>query len=166
MIEIIELASSMAPYLLLGFLLAGLMHAFIPKVLYSKYLGGSSFRAVFNAALLGIPLPLCSCGVLPTAMSLRKEGTSKAATVSFLISTPQTGVDSIIATYSLMGLAFALLRPLIALVTSLIGGLMVGWFAADNNSVIAQSTTPLEQKKTTFAIIKFINSKNINLLLI
>jgi uncharacterized membrane protein YraQ (UPF0718 family)/copper chaperone CopZ len=150
MIEIIELASSMAPYLLLGFLLAGLMHAFIPKVLYSKYLGGNSFRAVFNAALLGIPLPLCSCGVLPTAMSLRKEGASKAATVSFLISTPQTGVDSIIATYSLMGLAFALLRPLIAFVTSLIGGLMVGWFAADNNSVIAQSTIPLEQKKTTF----------------
>ena len=120
--EIFELINSMAPYLLLGFLLAGLMHAFVPQNLYRRYLGGNSFRSVLNAALLGIPLPLCSCGVIPTAMSLRKEGASKGATVSFLISTPQTGVDSIIATYSLIGLPFALLRPLAALVTSLFGG--------------------------------------------
>ena len=96
--EIFDLINSMAPYLLLGFLLAGLMHAFVPATLYRRYLGGSSFRSVLNAALLGIPLPLCSCGVIPTAMSLRKEGASKGATVSFLISTPQTGVDSMIAT--------------------------------------------------------------------
>lgn len=126
--EIFELINSMAPYLLLGFLLAGIMHAFIPGNLYHRYLGGNSFRSVFNAALLGIPLPLCSCGVIPTAMSLRKEGASRGATVSFLIATPQTGVDSIIATYSLMGLPFALLRPLIALATSLIGGLLVNRF--------------------------------------
>ena len=96
--EIFELINSMAPYLLLGFLLAGIMHAFVPAGLYHRYLGGSSFRSVFNAALLGIPLPLCSCGVIPTAMSLRKEGASRGATVSFLIATPQTGIDSIIAT--------------------------------------------------------------------
>lgn len=126
--EIFDLINSMAPYLLLGFLLAGLMHAFVPATLYRRYLGGSSFRSVLNAALLGIPLPLCSCGVIPTAMSLRKEGASKGATVSFLISTPQTGVDSMIATYSLMGLPFALLRPLIALATSLLGGCLVNRF--------------------------------------
>lgn len=126
--EIFELINSMAPYLLLGFLLAGLMHAFVPQNLYRRYLGGNSFRSVLNAALLGIPLPLCSCGVIPTAMSLRKEGASKGATVSFLISTPQTGVDSIIATYSLIGLPFALLRPLAALVTSLFGGCLVNRF--------------------------------------
>lgn len=123
--EIFDLINGMAPYLLLGFFLAGVMHAFVPQTLYRRYLGGHSFRAVLNAALLGIPLPLCSCGVIPTAMSLRKEGASKGATVSFLISTPQTGVDSIIATYSLMGLPFALIRPLVALVTSLLGGCLV-----------------------------------------
>lgn len=126
--EIFDLINSMAPYLLLGFFLAGVMHAFVPQTLYRRYLGGTSFRSVLNAALLGIPLPLCSCGVIPTAMSLRKEGASRGATVSFLISTPQTGVDSIIATYSLMGLPFALLRPLVALVTSLLGGCLVNKF--------------------------------------
>ena len=123
--EIFDLINGMAPYLLLGFFLAGVMHAFVPQTLYRRYLGGHSFRTVLNAALIGIPLPLCSCGVIPTAMSLRKEGASKGATVSFLISTPQTGVDSIIATYSLMGLPFALIRPLVALVTSLLGGCLV-----------------------------------------
>ena len=120
--EIIDLINEMSPYILLGFLLAGLMHAFISPALYHRYLGGNTFRSVVYAALLGIPLPLCSCGVIPTAMSLHKEGASKGATISFLIATPQTGVDSIIATYSLMGLPFALLRPIAALFTALFGG--------------------------------------------
>ena len=126
--EIFDLINKMSPYLLLGFFLAGVMHAFVPNTLYRRYLGGSSFRSVLNAAILGVPLPLCSCGVIPTAMSLKKEGASKGATVSFLIATPQTGVDSIIATYSLMGLPFALIRPLAALITALFGGQMVNWF--------------------------------------
>ena len=129
----------MAPYLLLGFFLAGIMHAFVPSNLYRRYLGGNSFRSVLNAALLGIPLPLCSCGVIPTAMSLRKEGASKGATVSFLISTPQTGVDSIIATYSLMGLPFALLRPLVALVTALLGGSLVNKLDNKEEAVSVQA---------------------------
>lgn len=123
--EILELINQMSPYLLLGFFLAGIMHVFIPDAFYRRFLGGSSFRSVLNAALLGVPLPLCSCGVIPTAMSLKKEGASKGATVSFLIATPQTGVDSIIATYSLLGLPFALIRPVAALLTSLFGGQMV-----------------------------------------
>lgn len=126
--EIIDLVNEMSPYLLLGFLLAGLMHAFVPGNLYQRYLGGSSFRSVLNAALLGVPIPLCSCGVIPTAMSLYRQGASRGASVSFLIATPQTGVDSIIATYSLMGLPFALIRPLAALVTALVGGQMVNLF--------------------------------------
>lgn len=140
----------MAPYLLLGFLLAGIMHAFIPNAIYRKYLGENSFRSILNASLLGIPLPLCSCGVIPTAMSLRKEGASKAATTSFLIATPQTGVDSIIATYSLMGLPFALIRPLVALVTSLIGGVMVSKFDNDNTSGINLNAPKSEQSNLTF----------------
>ncbi len=148
--EVFELINSMSPYLLLGFMLAGVMHAFIPNVLYRKYLGGKSFRSVINASLLGVPLPLCSCGVIPTAMSLRKEGASKAATVSFLISTPQIGVDSIIATYSLMGLPFALLRPLIAFVTSLVGGGLVNAF--DNDSVEGGSlSSAAVQERLPFA---------------
>lgn len=123
--EVISLINGMSPFLLLGFLLAGVMHAFIPNTVYGRYLGGRSFRSVVNAALFGVPLPLCSCGVIPTAMSLRKEGASKGATVSFLISTPQTGVDSMIATYSLMGLPFAVIRPIAAFLTALAGGVAV-----------------------------------------
>lgn len=93
--EIFDLINKMSPYLLLGFFLAGVMHAFVPNTLYRRYLGGSSFRSVLNAAILGVPLPLCSCGVIPTAMSLKKEGASKGATVSFLIATPQTGVEAL-----------------------------------------------------------------------
>lgn len=123
--EILHLINEMSPYLLLGFLIAGLMHAFIPGSYYSKYLSRTSFRSVINAAILGIPLPLCSCGVIPTAMSLRREGASKGAVASFLIATPQTGVDSILATYSLMGWAFAIVRPIAALFTALMGGALV-----------------------------------------
>lgn len=123
--EILHLINEMSPFLLLGFLIAGLMHAYIPSQYYSRYLSRQNIRSVINAALLGIPLPLCSCGVIPTAMSLHREGASKGATVSFLIATPQTGVDSIIATYSLMGLPFAIIRPIVALFTALFGGLLV-----------------------------------------
>ena len=126
--EILHIINEMSPYLLLGFLLAGLMHAFVPQQMYHKYLAKNNFRSVFNAAMFGIPLPLCSCGVIPTAMSLRREGASKGSAVSFLIATPQTGVDSIIATYSLMGLPFAIIRPIAALVTALFGGHMVNVF--------------------------------------
>lgn len=123
--EIIHLINEMSPYLLLGFLLAGLMHSFIPGWYYTKFLAKKSFKSVINAALFGIPLPLCSCGVIPTAMSLRKEGASKGAVASFLIATPQTGIDSIIATFSLMGLPFAIVRPIAALLTAVFGGAMV-----------------------------------------
>lgn len=125
---IIELFTHMSPYLLLGFFLAGIMHAFVPGSLYGRYLGGSSFSSVVNAAILGVPIPLCSCGVIPTAMSLKKEGASKGATVAFMIATPQTGVDSIIATYSLVGLPFAIIRPIAAFLTSLFGGQLVNLF--------------------------------------
>lgn len=138
--EIFELINGMAPYLILGFLLAGLMHAFVPNTLYRRYVGQNSFRSVFNAAMLGIPLPLCSCGVIPTAMSLRKEGASKGATISFLIATPQTGVDSIIATYSLMGLPFAVVRPIVALATALFGGCLVNKLDNTLNETVISET--------------------------
>ena len=118
----------MSPYLLLGFLIAGIMHTFIPGRYFHKYLSRKSFSSVINAALIGIPLPLCSCGVIPTAMSMRKDGASKGAVASFLIATPQTGVDSIMATFSLMGLPFAIIRPIAALFTAVAGGALVNRF--------------------------------------
>lgn len=143
--EIFALINEMSPYLLLGFLLAGLMHEFIPSGWYTKYLSKRSFASVVYAALFGVPLPLCSCGVIPTAMSLRKEGASRGATISFLIATPQTGVDSIIATYSLMGLPFAVIRPVIAMLTAVFGGALVN--AVDtSDDTIAPAACETEQK--------------------
>ena len=121
----IMLLNEMSPYLLLGFLAAGILHTFVPQSIYAKHLASSDWRSVAKAALFGIPLPLCSCGVLPTAVSLRNNGASRASSTSFLIATPQTGVDSIAATYSLLGLAFAVIRPVAALVTALLGGMLV-----------------------------------------
>ena len=152
--EILELVNSMSPYLLLGFTLAGLMHAFVPRAMYSRYLSGNNFRSVLAAAILGIPLPLCSCGVIPTAMSLRKDGASKGATISFLIATPQTGIDSIIATYSLMGLPFALLRPFVALVTALFGGILANHVGKNDNIEKADASELCccaNEEKTTFS---------------
>ena len=126
--QIFALVNEMSPFLLLGFLFAGILHVFVPSMVYSRYLSGHSFRSVFYAALFGVPLPLCSCGVLPTAMGLRKEGASKGATVSFLIATPETGVDSIAATWSLLGPAFALIRPIAAFITGVVGGTLVSKF--------------------------------------
>lgn len=127
----LTLLNEMTPYLLLGFLVAGILHAFVPQQIYTQHLSKCRFRSVLLASLFGVPLPLCSCGVIPTAMSLRRNGASRGATVAFLISTPQTGVDSILATWSLMGGPFALLRPVIAFVTSLFGGILVNIFAKE-----------------------------------
>ena len=115
----------MAPYLLFGFLVAGILYAFVPGKFYRNHLSRPGAWAVIKAALIGVPLPLCSCGVLPTAVSLRRNGASRGASTSFLIATPQTGIDSIAATYSLLGPAFAVIRPVAALVTAFIGGMLV-----------------------------------------
>ncbi len=115
----------MSPYLLLGFLIAGVLYAFVPSGFYRHHLSRPGAWSVIKAALIGVPLPLCSCGVLPTAVSLRRNGASRGASTSFLIATPQTGIDSIAATYSLLGPAFAIIRPVAALVTAFIGGMLV-----------------------------------------
>jgi hypothetical protein len=117
--------SEMSPYLLFGFFVAGLLGAFINAKLVERHLGGSGFWQVFKASLFGVPLPLCSCGVIPVSMSLHKHGASKGATISFLLSTPQTGVDSILVTYGMMGPIFAIFRPVAAFITGLIGGTAV-----------------------------------------
>ncbi|MFZ5941543.1 MAG: permease [Bacteroidota bacterium] len=122
--DFVKILGEMSPYLLLGFFFAGLLYAFIPRERIERYFNGKPLKSSVLAALFGVPLPLCSCGVIPTGTALYKNGASKGGTVSFLISTPQTGVDSILATYSLMGLPFAIIRPLAALITGISGGLI------------------------------------------
>ena len=97
--ELVRLVNEMSPYLLLGFFFAGLLRVIFPRQMITRYMGQNNFRSVFNASLLGVPMPLCSCGVLPAGIGFYKSGASRGSTVSFLISTPQTGVDSILATY-------------------------------------------------------------------
>ncbi len=145
--QFIHIVGDMSPYLLLGFLLAGLMHAFIPSRFYHRYFSSNTFRSVVNAALFGIPLPLCSCGVIPTAMSLRKEGASRGAVVSFLIATPQTGIDSIVATYGLMGLPFAIIRPIAALCTALVGGGLATLGCTDTPQIIMDKQAAQQEQR-------------------
>ena len=152
--QFFAIVTEMAPYLLLGFLFAGLLHAFIPAQFYGKCLSKNNLSSVLYATLLGIPLPLCSCGVIPAAMSLRKEGASKGATVSFLIATPQTGMDSILATYGLMGLPFAIIRPVAALVTALFGGTLTTLFNKDGEQIVTPVQASGVEKKGFFRRLK------------
>ncbi len=135
-----SLTSEMAPFLLLGFLFAGILKVVVPPDLMSRYLGKSSLTSVINASLLGVPLPLCSCGVLPAGISLYNNGASKGSSVSFLISTPQTGVDSILVTWSMLGLPFAIIRPIVAFLTGIGGGLLTNKIDKKNVNVPTQKT--------------------------
>ncbi len=139
----------MAPYLLFGFLVAGVLYAFVPGKFYRNHLSRPGAWAVIKAALIGVPLPLCSCGVLPTAVSLRRNGASRGAATSFLIATPQTGVDSIAATYSLLGLAFAIIRPAAALITAFIGGMLVNREEKLNPATIEAEVDTIDAPEST-----------------
>lgn len=146
----INIINEMSPYILLGFLIAGLLHVFIKEETLLRHLSGNGLKTVVKAAAIGIPLPLCSCGVLPTAVSLRRGGASKAATTSFLIATPQTGVDSIAATYSLLGLPFALSRPVAALLCAVLGGTTVGKLCPDKEVHNQHSDSHIEANNRPF----------------
>ncbi len=112
-------------WLLVGLLIAGLVHAFVPRAWFMRHLGGRGTGAVVKASLLGIPMPLCSCSVIPVAAGLRSQGAGKGASAAFAISTPQTGEESIPLTWALFGPVFALARPVIAVVTGLIAGVAI-----------------------------------------
>ena len=122
----IELFMEAAPWLLLGLLIAGLIKSFVPTDTLSKHMGDNSAKSIIKAALIGAPLPLCSCGVLPAALGLRRSGASKSATVSFLVATPETGVDSVSVSYALLGPFMAIVRPIAAIISAIIAGLLVG----------------------------------------
>ncbi|MBU8933931.1 MAG: SO_0444 family Cu/Zn efflux transporter [candidate division Zixibacteria bacterium] len=130
----------MSPYLLFGFLAAGVLSVYLSAEWVRRYLGGSGYRGVFLASLFGVPLPLCSCSVIPVAVSIRESGASRAATTAFLLSTPQTGVDSIAVTYALLGPVFAIFRPVTALLSGLVGGGLVGLFGEKEKPQSLQMT--------------------------
>ena len=148
---IFSIFNAMSFYLLLGFLFAGILHVLVPQQLFSKYLSKNNWLSVFYATLFGIPLPLCSCGVIPTAMALHKEGASKGSVISFLIATPQTGIDSIIATYSLLGLPFAIIRPVAAFFTSIFAGLVTNAFTSKEEAVKVTTKKNKEEQKLSFS---------------
>jgi len=120
-----DLMLELAPWLFAGTAIASLLHIWLPKNFISSRLGGGGMGEVTRAVALGVPLPLCSCGVIPAAMSLKKEGASDGAAIGFMISTPQTGVDSILVTGSILGWPFAVFKVFAALVTGLVGGFFV-----------------------------------------
>lgn len=127
--EIWFLLEEMAPYLLLGFAVAGVLHVLLPEEKVTRHLSHNRFSAVVKASLFGIPLPLCSCGVIPVAAHLEKQGARRGPILSFLISTPTTGVDSILATYALLGPLLTVMRPLAALFNGLLTGGIANWMA-------------------------------------
>ncbi len=130
--KIWSLLLEMSPFLLFGFIVSGFLSVLLTVEIVSKYLGGNKFKGIFLGSLFGVPLPLCSCGVIPVFSYLRKHGASRAATTSFLISTPQTGVDSILVTYGLLGPIFAIFRPIVAFLSGIIGGLFVAILDGDS----------------------------------
>lgn len=125
-------AAQMAPYLLLGFLVAGVLSVFVSPEFIEQHLGRRTIWQVCKAALLGVPLPLCSCGVIPVATSLHRHGASRGATLSFLVSTPQTGVDSIMVTHALLGPVFAVFRVVTAFVSGILSGTLVQLLVPDD----------------------------------
>ena len=137
--EMWGLCMEMAPYLLLGMLVSGLISIFIDSSFIFKHIGQKNAGSVLKSTLFGIPLPLCSCGVIPVAATLRESGASKGATVSFLVSTPQTGVDSIFLTYGMLGPMFALFRPLAALASGFFSGIVINNFDHDMHHHLSES---------------------------
>jgi uncharacterized membrane protein YraQ (UPF0718 family) len=126
--NLLDLYLEAAPWLLIGLVMAGLLKAWLPQGMLQQKLGRGRFLPILKATLIGAPLPLCSCGVLPAAMGLRRSGASKSATVSFMISTPETGPDSIAVTYALLGPFMAVVRPVAAIVSALFTGLLNSLF--------------------------------------
>lgn len=126
-------------YMLFGLFCAGLIYAYSRTEVIGKYLGKGKVRPVFLSALIGIPMPLCSCGVVPAAAGLKKQGANNGATLSFLISTPETGVDSIPLTYALMDPLMAVIRPVVAFISAVTAGLTENFTGEEQSTGKLQS---------------------------
>ncbi|MBN2842132.1 MAG: SO_0444 family Cu/Zn efflux transporter [Sedimentisphaerales bacterium] len=120
-----DIILDLSPWLLFGCLIAGGLHVFMPAGFIRKHLGHGGLGSIIKAVAIGVPMPLCSCGVIPTAIGLKKDGASDGAAIGFLISTPQTGVDSIMVSAGFLGWPFAIFKVISAFITGLIGGIIV-----------------------------------------
>ncbi len=139
-----DLSNAMAFYILFGLVFAGILHELVPDSIVTKHLGKESISSVVKSTIFGIPLPVCSCGVVPLATSIKKSGASKGATLSFLISTPITGVDSILATYGMFGWVFTLYRVFTSMIIAMFAGIMTN---------ILDKSVEVEEAKPSFSAV-------------
>jgi uncharacterized membrane protein YraQ (UPF0718 family) len=156
-----QLSISMAPYILFGLIFAGILHEVVPESLVTKHLGNDNISSVIKSTLFGIPLPVCSCGVIPLATSIKKSGASKGATLSFLISTPITGIDSILATYGIFGWIFTLYRAVTSMIIATVAGILTNIF--DRDSTLEKQKTPsfsTQAPKESLSFTKASNTDN------
>ncbi len=159
--EVWQFYQEIAIYLLFGFLVAGILHVLFPDSIVRKQLGRSSLGSVIKSTLFGIPLPLCSCGVVPVAASMRKSGASKGSVISFLITTPQIGADSFFLTYSLIGWVFAVGRIVASIITAMFAGIVINLLGRDNaketseESLISNGGTVWERLKEAPQYIEY-----------
>ena len=164
-LTIFDLLLEMAPYLLLGFFIAGLLHVFVPSDKIYHHLSGNSLSSIIKASIFGVPLPICSCGVIPVSAYIRKEGAGKAPTISFLSSTPTSGIDSILATYALLGPFYAIIRPIAAFFSGILSGSVTSFIdrndpeeqnkpEPDENEHCVTCTVPLKTHKKIINKIK------------
>ena len=143
LIAFVHVFAMMAPWLVFGFLMAGIIAVWIPRNLVNRMMGGcSGLGGILRAVAIGVPLPICSCGVLPIAAGLRKHGAGKGPTAALLVSTPQTGIDSILATYALMGPVFAVARPVAAAITGIVCGMVVSTVGGEDAEAVAAEDAP------------------------
>jgi len=144
-----QLSLAMAPYILFGLLFAGILHELVPDSIVTKHLGKDNISSVVKSTIFGIPLPVCSCGVIPLATSIKKSGASKGATLSFLISTPITGVDSIMATYGIFGWIFTVYRALTSMIIAMVAGILTNIFDKDTST----GSVTLSDNKPAFSAV-------------
>jgi hypothetical protein len=142
LVALYDLSNAMAPYILFGLIFAGFLHELVPDSIVKNHLGKDSIWSVVKATLFGIPLPVCSCGVIPLAASIKKSGASSGSTLSFLISTPITGVDSILATYGMFGGAFTIYRLISSMIISIIAGILANFYPEEEKATKQFSATP------------------------
>jgi len=147
-----QLSVAMAPYILFGLIFAGVLHELVPDSIVTKHLGKESISSVVKSTIFGIPLPVCSCGVIPLATSIKKSGASKGATLSFLISTPITGVDSIMATYGIFGWIFTLYRAITSMIIAMVAGILTNLFDKDIEVEKPDFSTLAPQNSSTLTI--------------
>jgi len=152
---LIDLSNAMAPYILFGLLFAGVLHELVPDTIVKNHLGKDSLWSVVKATVFGIPLPVCSCGVIPLATSIKKSGATNGSTLSFLISTPITGVDSILATYGMFGWVFTLYRVVTSMIISIVAGVLANFYGEKEDLVKPKATFSMAPALATTNVTSF-----------